>query len=162
MQPLKPAGPFGPCGFCAAQNRLGLLAAGFVAVLVLGTGPRVVSASCGDYVMVGGHLFAGDSNSHHVTVEPMTRETPVAPGARPLADESLPPVPCHGPNCRRQLPVPAQPVPPRSNSHFDHWACQLTTNHFREPGCRPAFGEAPLLISAGHSWPLERPPRPVG
>jgi hypothetical protein len=90
-------------------------------------------ATCGDYVMVGGHGHG--------------------------ADHGLPGVPtCHGPNCHQQAPLPALPTKGLTTAppvDFAFWS--QTIRSTRPPVCGEIV-ELGLLLSEGHSLPLLRPP----
>ncbi|HVX13160.1 MAG TPA: hypothetical protein VHC22_18390 [Pirellulales bacterium] len=93
---------------------------------------RLASASCGDYVMVGG-----------------------GPGH----DQSSPGVPtCHGPSCRSRAPLPMLPtkgllnVPPADAAIWSHYDSLL------RPALSGRVCERSLLLAEGHSLPLLRPP----
>ena len=90
-------------------------------------------ASCGDYVMVGGHH--GDP-AH-----------------------SMPAVPvCKGPNCQRSLPLPV--VPTKGLLHRPHSdaACWSSHHESSRPSLFGQIVESSLLLAEGHSLPLLRPP----
>jgi hypothetical protein len=114
-------------------SRLGLTVAA-AATLWASFGARTASASCGDYVMVGGH--GGPAQNH-----------------------SIPGVPtCQGPNCRRQAPLPLLPTktllsaPPGDSAFWSHGDFSLPPSSSRR------LDERRLLLADGHSPPLLRPP----
>jgi hypothetical protein len=92
-------------------------------------------ASCGDYVMVGGHSEHGDPA------------------------DSVPGVPvCKGPNCQRSIPLPV--VPTKGVLHRPHSdaACCSTHHESSRPPLFRDVLESSLLLAEGHSLPLLRPP----
>ncbi|MGH7139034.1 MAG: hypothetical protein ACREHD_25085 [Pirellulales bacterium] len=119
------------------MNRAGLLRVlGFAVAAVLIEGwvaSDPAKASCGDYVMVGGH----GHGTHH----------------------DMPGVPtCHGPSCRNRTPLPALPskgLPVTVPADLAYWFA--TDRSTRPPVCGELF-EQHLVLSEGHSLPLLRPP----
>lgn len=92
------------------------------------------SASCGDYVMVGGHEHSS-------------------------GDHSMPGVPaCHGPNCQKQVPLPVLPSKGLPNSPPTDMACWSVCRSSAEPSLVSAVFEWQVLLVEGHSLPLLRPP----
>jgi hypothetical protein len=92
------------------------------------------AASCGDYVMVGGH-----SQTRHET--------------------SLPDVPrCHGPNCQRQAPPPVLPTKGLPNAPPSDTACCPERERSASPSLSGGLLERRLLLAEGHPQPLLRPP----
>lgn len=98
-------------------------------------------ASCGDYL--------------HVGEGPQSQ---TADGQKPLSPAEIP-SPCSGPNCRRDLPLPAQPAPIPSSPDTD----KLAVRNCSKQNC-PAHhvqvldlcDEVPL---SGHPFGVKRPPR---
>jgi hypothetical protein len=100
---------------------------------------RSAVASCGDYVMIGGHAVGGHTERD--------------------SGHSMPGVPtCRGPNCQRQMPLPVVPTKGLLDSAPVELACcsQLT----RTPNLPLTSGifERVLLLAESHSLPLLRPP----
>lgn len=93
----------------------------------------LVLASCGDYVMTGGH-------SHH-------------------AEHPLPGVPnCNGPHCQKQAPIPLGPTKgvvdaPSFDAAF--W-CSITRS--ARPAVSGCIYDEALSLADGHALPLLRPP----
>ncbi|HQU42138.1 MAG: hypothetical protein B7Z73_01045 [Planctomycetia bacterium 21-64-5] len=80
-----------------------------------------VLASCGDYVMVGGHAQHGHLPAGHFAPVPADPDRHAAAGHR---GEQLP---CHGPNCsRRSAPDPQPPVTPPNHHHDWGWTADAT------------------------------------
>jgi hypothetical protein len=90
-------------------------------------------ASCGDYVMVGGHGHG--------------------------SDHGMPGVPtCHGPSCHNRAPLPALPtkgLPVSAPVDFAYWS---QTDCAIKPRLCGETVEPRLVLSKGHSLPLLRPP----
>lgn len=85
---------------CSTWRRL--LAAAVVACACVWFAPRQAEASCGDYVMIGGHTsHQGGGHTNHLT----DRDTVYSP-MRPAKPTGFPE--CNGPGCRqrREAPVP--------------------------------------------------------
>jgi hypothetical protein len=98
-------------------------------------GAGSANASCGDYVMIGGHGH-GHGTQH-----------------------GMPGVPtCHGPSCQNRVPLPALPTKGLAVSQPVDLACWFEADRSAKPRlCGQTF-EPPLLLSEGHSLPLLRPP----
>ncbi|HVA48857.1 MAG TPA: hypothetical protein VNH11_20995 [Pirellulales bacterium] len=95
---------------------------------------KTAVASCGDYVMVGGH---GHANHDH----------------------SMPGTPtCHGPNCHRQAPLPVPPTKGLPNMPPADAACWRQGDGPSRPPLCGRLIEERLSLADGHSLPLLRPP----
>lgn len=109
---------------------VGLLLAAFAFDGWLASEPA--QASCGDYVTVGGH---GQGAGH---------EMPGVPT-------------CHGPSCRKPSPLPASPTKGLMTASPVDAFWSPTDRLIKPPLCGELM-EPGLLLSAGHSFPLLRPP----
>lgn len=94
---------------------------------------EVALASCGDYVMVGGHSHS----SEHT-----------APGVPT----------CHGPHCQKQVPLPLGPgksLVRAGSLDAAFWHAIAGAANGSSSGL---VSEENLSLADGHSWPLLRPP----
>lgn len=108
------------------------LAAATIAWTTLDVG--IASASCGDYVMVGGQLHAGQNHA-----------MPSAPT-------------CRGPHCQRPSPLPVLPPKGLPGVTPGEFACSLYGHGSAGPLFSGWTCERRLLFSEGHSLSLLRPP----
>jgi hypothetical protein len=120
-----------------------LLVGGSVLLLGVLAAPSAVRASCGDYVMIGGHPAAkADATT--------PRQTPHDTGH---------PGPCSGPFCSRgpTLP-PLLPVAVVTVS-AEHWGCLLCPPTLPEPDARSLPCAAPLPLPERLPCSIFHPPR---
>lgn len=96
---------------------------------------HTVNASCGDYVMVGGH------------------------GHAPHTGHSSPGVPtCHGPHCQKQAPLPFGPTKGLVDAPSSDAALCCASACSARPSLSRLNFEEILSLADGHTWPLLRPP----
>ena len=106
------------------------------------------NASCGDYLHVGKHSQA----SPHGNVTTQTDST------LPLSQARFP-VPCNGPNCRRQMPTSPLPQPSPISVRPDQSAlrfvyCELPTSNLIQQ-----LDLLDAIAVDGYPTRLKRPPR---
>lgn len=94
----------------------------------------IASASCGDYVMVGGQLHG--SQNHGMPSEPT----------------------CRGPHCQQQSPLPVLPLKGLPRVTPVEFACSLYGHGSAGPLFCGWTCERRVLPAEGHSLPLLRPP----
>lgn len=134
--------------FFGEQQRLGQFARMSVllaAAVALSTSfaSRSARASCGDYVMVGGHSAHGHGTAH----------------GRGNHDSAMPGVPtCQGPNCHRQAPLPVAPTKGLLGGLPSDLACWLLIDGSSEPPLHGSIFESRISLAEGHSLPPLRPP----
>lgn len=110
-----------------------LLAVGFVS-------SSRADASCGDYVMIGGHHTmppAADSEQD--------RHAPVTPR-------------CHGPHCSDNSIPPATPAP-RTDVSVERWALPGSSELVPLPAYDVLLAESQASPCEGHGLSILRPPR---
>lgn len=103
--------------------------------------PRIVEATCGDYLDLPEHAT-------HRTA-PLLNDRPLDPPQRP----------CRGPNCQRSTP-PAAPSAPFSIQRItDQWACASGAAWNLPPQSQPQATAPGASGADGHPLRIERPPR---
>jgi hypothetical protein len=124
-----------------AAATLVLLASAFLA-------PKSAQASCGDYVMIGGHHAAhrsGAAPAGHADTGGQTGEKSPVPR-------------CHGPMCSNDSLPPAAPAP-RTEMTVERWAVSLGTGLPILPECEALLAEARVFPCDGFGLSVLRPPR---
>lgn len=126
-----------------------LTSLGFVTAtaLLLAFDSGTTAASCGDYVMVGGHGAGHDASEH---------TGPMHGHGQP--DHGQSPPTCHGRNCHQQTPLPLAPTKGLVNSPPLDSACCSHPNFLATPPLLGGMFERRILLAEGHSLPLLRPP----
>lgn len=116
--------------------RTSVLLAAAVALTTL-VDVQPAAATCGDYVMVGGHGNHGHTDH----------------------DSGMPGVPtCHGPNCQRQAPLPVAPTKSLVGGLPSDVACWMQIGGTVEPPQSGWIFEGRISLAKGHSLPPLRPP----
>ena len=123
----------------------GLGVAALVALSVAFDG-RPAQASCGDYVMIGGH----DAHAPRQGSADLPRSTDhQGPG-------------CRGANCRARLPLPAAPFNSLRDMTPPHWAWRRQALPADAEFSSALISDEYLLICEGHALGLLRPPSRCG
>ncbi|HET6882439.1 MAG TPA: hypothetical protein VFI31_19895 [Pirellulales bacterium] len=131
----------------AAIRTMGCLAAS--CLVAAGLSGRQAHASCGDYVMIGGHAADGDhgmAGAAHSS------------GRALLPEHGEHESPCHGPHCsQRSSPSPQQPVTLTSGQQ--HWGLMTDATEMLlvELVKAAALESSPTTVR--RSEPIFRPPR---
>lgn len=135
--------------------RAGTFSVAGLAVLACLSAGRA-EAACGDYVHLGGrHANPADTISSSRTDSADVTGVHRRSDSTPDGEE----VPCSGPQCRGEhpLPVPSPAVPVESVSL--KWCCAILTDSVSLPSCDMFVrGDAPLIPVGIHS-DIFRPPR---
>lgn len=121
------------------QGQFARMSVSFAAAIALSTlfQASSASASCGDYVMVGGHSAHGHGDH----------------------DSAMPGLPtCHGPNCHRQSPLPVAPTKGLFGGMPSDVACWLQIDASSQPPLRGSIYESRISLADGHALPPLRPP----
>jgi len=109
--------------------------------------PSRAEASCGDYVMVGGH-HAGSGMSSHAAGHDMT--------GHDMTDPAIPK--CHGPSCSNNSMPPVAPVP-KIEVTVERWAVSAQTGLCSLPESDFLLADQQALPCDGFGLSILRPPR---